>query len=672
MESIDLSNNQFQIPSSLKPFLNHSKLKHFNGDYNHIFADQTELHYSLAPKFQLNSISLSCCGNGGALPKFLHHQHELQHVSLSNINLTGEFPSWLLENNTQLETLFLPNNSLSGHLSFPFHPSIKLYELDISRNFFDGHIPIEIGRYLPGLTFLNMSINSLDGGIPSSIGDIKFLAKLDLSNNRLSGIVPESLAMNCSSLTDLVLSNNHLQGHMFSSNFNLTKLVMLQLAGNNFTGQIPNSLANCSVLLKMDIGDNHISGRIPPWIGNLSSLEEIIMLNNHIEGPITKEFCQLQHLKLLDLSMNNISGTLPSCFRPEWINHLHLSKNRLRGSIPNSLCNSSQLVTLDLSENQFSGNIPECIGELSELGYLVLKHNKLEGEIPRQLCQLELSLIDLSQNNLSGVIPPCLNVTAREEVAADYSSYGSDPYNDAYREMGFGLDTVSTDGSIVLTTKNISYSYRGRILRLLSGINLAFNKLTGNIPHEMGNLHTIIMLNLSHNNLSGAIPPSLSKLGKVESLDFSYNNLSGSIPPQFVELYSLAYFNVSYNNLSGKPPPRTAQFATDFDENSYWGNPLLCGEPLPKNCSKPIEPSSSNSTKVHGDDQEEGGFMDIESFFQTFAVSYIMVLLGIAAVLYINPYWRQAWFYFIESFITTCFYFVIDNLLPRRFRFFYI
>ncbi|OMO80754.1 hypothetical protein COLO4_23952 [Corchorus olitorius] len=464
--------------------------------------------------------------------------------------------------------------------------------------------------------------------------------------------------MNCSYLTVLILSNNTLHGQiLFSSIFNLRNLKILRLAQNNLTRVIPNALANSSKLLIMDIGYNHISGQIPGWMGDLG-LFKIIMPNNHIEGPIPKEFCSSglsSVLGVLDLSMNNISGTLPSCLVLSNINHIHLSENRLRGPIPNSLCRNIFLETLDLSHNQLSGSVPSCLGNSSLLflRYLVLKHNNLEGEIPNQLCQLKtLSLIDLSHNNLSSAIPLCLNVTAYEEaiVKIDYNSIN--PFGISFHTLP---GWFATDESIELTTKNTSYSYKGRILVYLSGIDLSSNKLTGKIPPEMGNFHTIIMMNLSHNSLSGAIPPSLSKLGKIESLDLSYNNLSGSIPRELVELNFLAYFNVSYNNLSGKPPPRTAQFATDFDENSYWGNPLLCGKPLPKNCSKSIEePSSSNPTK---DDQEEdGGFMDIESFFQTFGVSYTVVLLGIAAVLYINPYWRRAWFYFIQRLITTCFY----------------
>ncbi|XVE71669.1 hypothetical protein DITRI_Ditri10aG0170000 [Diplodiscus trichospermus] len=662
IQYIDLSNNQFQIPSSLKPFFNHSKLKYFYGGNNHIYTE-TELH-SLAPRFQLNAINLSCCGDARPLPEFLFHQHELQSVDLSHINLTGEFPSWLLGNNTKLKRLFLVNNSLSGNFRLPFHSPMKLLELDISKNFFDGHIPVEIGVCLPGLMSLNISKNSLNGSIPTSIGNMRLLQKLDLSDNRLSGVIPENLAM-CCSLKILALSNNRLQGQIFSASFNLTNLKELYLYGNNFIGSIPNSLSNCSFLSRIDIGYNHLSGRIPTSIANLSQLEIFNMPNNHVEGPIPIEFCQHSKIGVLDLSMNKISGTLASCFGSIWNNNVHLFKNRLRGPIPKSICESSNLVTLDLGDNQFTGNIPNCIGNLSELHFLVLKRNNLEGEIPNQFCQLDkLALIDLSHNNLSGHIPNCLNVTTYEEIEINI---GADCATYYCRIRVLSLAFVKTDhGSIELTTKNRSYSYKGRILRYFSGIDLSSNKLTGKIPHEMGNFHTIVMLNISHNSLTGSIPQSLSNLKNIESLDLSYNNLSGRIPIQFVELYSLAYFNVSYNNLSGSPPPRIAQFATDFDEKSYWGNPLICGEPLPKNCS-PLPKNCSTLPKPSAENKDVGS-MDMESFYVTFIVSYIMVLLSIAAILYINPHWRRAWFYLIERGIDSCFYFVVDSILPRQLR----
>ncbi|WRX34183.1 Leucine-rich repeat - like 10 [Theobroma cacao] len=616
LEYIYLSNNQFQIPISLKPLFNHSKLKYFYGGTNNILAE-TEQKF-LAPRFQLNGVSLSCCGDVGPFPNFLHYQNELQHVRLSHIKLTGDFPSWLLENNTELRRLELSNNSLSGHFRLPFHASMKLNYLDISKNIFEGHIPVEIGAYLPQLQFLYVSRNSFNGSIPSSIGDMKFLEELDLSNNSLTGVIPESLSLSCSFLKVLNLSNNSLEGQIFSANFKLTKL------------------------------------------RNLSNLKEMIMANNHLEGPMPVEFCQLNMPGVLDLSMNSISGTLPSCFGLPWINHVHLSKNRLRGPIPDKLCKSSNLETMDLSNNHLTGNIPNCFGKLSSLSYLVLSYNNLEGEIPIQLCQLDkLSVIALSHNNLSGRIPHCLNVTPHEEIKGYVHEYDF-RYDEDMDTSHISHISFPTEEPIQLTTKTISYSYKGRILTYLCRIDLSYNKMTGEISHEMKNFHEIVILNLSYNSLIGPIPPSFSNFKNIESLDLSYNNLSGSIPLQLVDLSFLASFNVSYNNLSGKPPPRTNQFASDFDENSYWGNPFLCGEPLPKKSS--IIEVSSNSTE----DGEDVGLIDVTSFYVTFTVSYITVLLSIAVVLYINPYRRGAWFYLAEKCINSCFYFVVGNL-PKLF-----
>ncbi|KAJ9693040.1 hypothetical protein PVL29_011952 [Vitis rotundifolia] len=193
----------------------------------------------------------------------------------------------------------------------------------------------------------------------------------------------------------------------------------------------------------------------------------------------------------------------------------------------------------------------------------------------------------------------------------------------------------------------------------MSGLDLSCNNLTGEIPHELGMLSSILALNLSHNQLKGPIPKSFSNLSQIESLDLSYNKLSGEIPPEFIELNFLEVFSVAHNNISGRVPDMKAQFGT-FGESSYEDNPFLCGLMLKRICNTSIEPpySPPKSSK-----ESETKWYDIDRvvFFASFAASYMMILLGIVTILYINPYWRQRWFNFIEECIYSCYYFASDT-----------
>ncbi|KAK1551180.1 hypothetical protein Q3G72_031557 [Acer saccharum] len=459
---------------------------------------------------------------------------------------------------------------------------------------------------------LNISINDFDGRIPSSVGDMNSLWSLDLSYNKFSGEIPEHLAKSCINLRYLVLSNNSLEGQIFSDvNFNLKYLMRLQLDGNQFIGKIPECLSNSSSYLRgLYLGDNHLSGRIPSWLGNMSELVDLKMPNNHLEGPIPPEFCQLQNLEVLNLSENNISGDLPSRFSPPQIQQVHLFKNKLKGQLKNAFFNSSSLVTLDLGYNHFNGGIPNWIGQLSNLTYLILTHNNLEGEVPHLLCNLEqLRLIDLSHNNFFGQIPHCLDMTA---LHGDFSNATTPMRNEETVEVELknasysyqrSFASMRKEETVEFTTKKTSYSYQGRILTYMSGVDLSCNKLT-------------------------------------------------------------AVFIVAYNNLSGKTPKRINQFGT-FEESSYQGNPLLCGLPLPKccdaNCSPALAPKAST------DIQEDSNFMDMDIFYISFTASYIVVVLAIAIILYVNPYWRRTWFYLVETWMSTCYYFIINHL-PKGFR----
>ncbi|XP_070031474.1 cuscuta receptor 1-like isoform X2 [Nicotiana tomentosiformis] len=660
LEYLLLKNNNFEIPISFESFANHSNLKYVIPDGNSLVVKTSTRNW--IPKFQLEALSLT--KNCSVIPNFLHYQHQLRQLSLSDCNIGGNFPNWLLENNPRLEEVYLDGNAFTGSLhELSFLPNMKFF--DISRNKIQGQLPPNISSIFPNILRLKMSNNMLEGMLPSSFSDMKNLLFLDLADNKLSGDLPIELARN--GLFFLRLSNNMLEGEIFPVSTNINNLQYLYLDGNNFSGSIPQKLSSAS-LSSLDLSNNSLSGNLPSWIGYIPSLTSLALSRNHLKGPIPADYCRLEKLEVLDLSRNNLVGVIPSCFSASQnLKRVYLSKNNLRGQF-DVFSNSSDLTVLDLKDNNFTGSIPKWLGSI-EINTLLLKGNHLQGNIPTELCHAsELRIMDLSHNNLSGPIPRCFGNII--QIAGISEAYPYGPIFSYPRLQTWGRDTMvyvedSMERSTVsyqdnyawvgaeFTTKYNTYSYEGSIVDYMFGIDLSYNQLSGDIPKELCNLTEIRALNLSHNHITGAISSEFSNLQNIESLDLSYNNLTGRIPSQLVELTSLAIFSVAHNNLTGMTPQRTSQFAT-FTESSYQGNPFLCGTPLHINCMEtkeiPISPRAPDFC------EDDTGFLDMESFNISFLVAYANLVLVIAVVLWLNPYWRYVWFYYIESFMYSCYY----------------
>ncbi|MFQ6660313.1 hypothetical protein Gotur_028893, partial [Gossypium turneri] len=455
------------------------------------------------------------------------------------------------------------------------------------------------------------------------------LRNVDLSHNNFSGTVPTWLLENNTKLGGLILKGNSFTGPLSFSSALISDVSSIDISENKLQGEMTN--VNVSTfefpnsLWEIDLSNNKLHGKLPRWIGNASFLWRLDLSNNGFEGSIPMEFCKLNGLEFLDLSQNNLSGSIPSCFNPPYIEHVHIHGNRLRGPLSLAFYNSSSIVTLDLRGNNLTGSIPKWIYTLSSLSVLLLKDNHFHGKVPVELCKLHsLSIIDLSQNMFSGPIPSCLgnlSLPMQTKKILETGFYGTSIEEDeTARSMTLNsvMDSYYPESYleevIEFTTKSGFFLYGGNILSYMTGIDLSCNNLTGHIPPELGNLSEIYSLNLSHNKLTGVIPSSFAKLHQIESLDLSYNNLSGSIPEK-------------------------AQFGT-FIENSYEGNPFLCGTILHKSCSKIDSPSTISTVS---EDKGEDGLIDTYDFCVSFLVSYVVLLLTIFVVLYINPYWRRAW-----------------------------
>ncbi|KAF2317341.1 hypothetical protein GH714_020480 [Hevea brasiliensis] len=179
---------------------------------------------------------------------------------------------------------------LEGTLDeFHFSALSNLSSLDLHYNSLTGKIPPEISN-LSKLTILNLGYNQFHGYIPKEIGDMIELNVLSFSNNLLSGSVPAGIG-NLTNLSVLNLANNYLSGSIPPQLGKLRSLIELRLNLNNFTSSIPSSIGDLTSLKVLSLYGNQLSGPLPQGINKLTNLTLIFLSNNSISGLLPENIC---------------------------------------------------------------------------------------------------------------------------------------------------------------------------------------------------------------------------------------------------------------------------------------------------------------------------------------------------------------------------------------------
>ncbi|KAL2623089.1 hypothetical protein R1flu_003294 [Riccia fluitans] len=275
-------------------------------------------------------------------------------ISARLCNFQGPIPS--LENNTQLDTI------------------------DLSRNQLTGMVPESLAK-LTVLDSLDLSSNQLTGMVPESLAELTYLRTLNLSSNRLTGLVPESLAK-LTKLRQLDLSSNQLTGMLPENLTKLTNLQTLNIRNNVIQGNLPQLPQQTFELTNIDFSSNNFSGEIPKtWFG-LLALQDLNLAANSFQGPLPQDLRKLRSLIRLNLSNNQFSGDIPDLRDLADLRTLDLSNNRLTGKsgmIPEFLVNLSSLQTLNLTNNKFE-TIPKALANKKGLLVLVDKDVKTQGD----------------------------------------------------------------------------------------------------------------------------------------------------------------------------------------------------------------------------------------------------------------------------------------------------
>ncbi|XXG39750.1 hypothetical protein AAC387_Pa01g0627 [Persea americana] len=585
LTKLDLRDNSLngKIPSSLFRL---PSLLYLDLSKNHFDAPIDEIADSHSP---LNSLDLSNNKLQGPIPKSLFQLRELKVLLLSSNNFNGTIDLTMFQNFMNLSSLDLSNNNLSVNASrgtnapFPQITRLKLSSCNL-REF-----PEFLRKQLK-LNFLDLSNNQIDGEIPSWIwkmGD-GLMNYLNLSHNLLYGLEPHAVDLSLSKLRVLDLHSNKLQGTM---PIPPPSVFILDYSNNSFTSSIPTNISlylNSTIFFSLS--KNNISGEIPPSICAANNLIVLDLSLNNLSGPIPTCLGQLDNLLVLNLGKNSFRGVISQSFQHGCsLRTLNLNGNLLEGSLPESLRNCSQLEVLNIGNNQINDSFPCWLVSLKQLRVLILRSNKFFGPIQHpegQNAFSRLQIIDVSSNGFRGNLSSeCFrNLKAMMDGEVGRRSFRFDFLD---------LSPQYYQDSVIVALKGLEIEFLN-IPSFLTSIDFSNNKFHGSIPEDIGNLKSLHALNMSHNEFSGPIPSSFGNLQQLESLDLSTNQLSGEIPTELTALTFLSVLDLSRNRLRGKVP-QAKQFLT-FTNNSFQGNPDLCGSPLSTKCSSlSTSPESTNS-----------------------------------------------------------------------------
>ncbi|XP_021292169.1 probable inactive receptor kinase At1g48480 [Herrania umbratica] len=124
-----------------------------------------------------------------------------------------------------------------------------------------GQLPLGIFGNLTELRTLSLRLNSLTGQLPSDLALCENLRNLYLQGNRFSGEIPEFL-FGLHDLVRLNLGGNNFSGEISVGFNNLTRLRTLLLDTNSLSGSVPD-LSSLQSLNQFNVSNNLLNGSIP-------------------------------------------------------------------------------------------------------------------------------------------------------------------------------------------------------------------------------------------------------------------------------------------------------------------------------------------------------------------------------------------------------------------------
>ncbi|KAF7830077.1 receptor-like protein kinase 7 [Senna tora] len=308
---------------------------------------------------------------------------------------------------------------------------------------------------------------------------------------------------------------------------------------------------------EIDLSHHNLSGLLPfDSICQLQSLHKLAFGFNSFYGNVSHHLKSCANLRYLDLGNNIFSGPFPDISPLNQLQYLYLNLSGFSGTFPwKSLRNLTNLVVLSVGDNPFDPTpFPTEVVSLKKLNWLYMSNCSLNGiippgEIPSEIGKLtKLWQLEMYNNYFTGKLPFGLrNLTGLQFFDGSMNNFVGD-----LSEVRFLSNLVS----LQLFENKLSGEIPMEIGEFKHLVNLSLyrNQLTGPIPQKVGSWADFDFIDVSENLLTGPIPPDMCNKGTMHGLFVLQNKLTGEIPATYAKCTSLRRFRVSNNSLSGSVP----------------------------------------------------------------------------------------------------------------------
>ncbi|KAG2609677.1 probable LRR receptor-like serine/threonine-protein kinase At1g56130 isoform X1 [Panicum virgatum] len=202
---------------------------------------------------------------------------------------------------------------------------------------------------LTELVTLDLSNNYLSGSVPREVGNLSKLETWHFNNNNLSGYFPHESSL-LRNLKSLWMFDNYIEGPIPEFIQNLTNLTDLRLYGMKLQGPIPQNVSKLINLENLMLGDLEGNYTSFDFVENWANLSTLSLRKCGLTGQLLSPPRNLPKLKYLDLTSNNLSGSIKLLLQyKDSLNFIYVGNNSLSERLPPEIIQPS--VPLDVSYN---------------------------------------------------------------------------------------------------------------------------------------------------------------------------------------------------------------------------------------------------------------------------------------------------------------------------------